>query len=159
MARPKADYSATICSTCPKIGGPRMKGQCRKCYGRDYFQKTYKTEVLPAKTAALHRWRAANPERYRELNAKHNTRDKWVFWKYGLTRDEYEQKRAAQYGKCAVCHLDAKRLVLDHNHKTKEIREFLCDRCNMLIGFIEKSDVDALKAAFTYLEAHAKIDS
>lgn len=33
---------------------------------------------------------------------------------------------------------EKKRFSLDHNHKTKQVRGIVCDRCNLIIGMIEK---------------------
>src|SRR6267142_6956466 len=35
-----------------------------------------------------------------------------------------------QLGACAVCCIPNKRLVMDHSHRTGQVRGLLCDRCN-----------------------------
>lgn len=54
--------------------------------------------------------------------------------KYGITEEQYDQLLIAQNFSCAVCGKNAeeekKRLVVDHNHKTGEIRGLLCNYCN-----------------------------
>ena len=42
-------------------------------------------------------------------------------------------------------------IVLDHNHKTGEVRGYLCESCNTGIGRFD-DDVTILKRAITYLE-------
>lgn len=81
---------------------------------------------------------AANPAMERDRNIKR---------KYGLTREEYDEKLKAQNYVCAICgnketSFDGRAgsirsLAVDHCHKTNKIRELLCNRCNTTIG---KSD-------------------
>lgn len=51
---------------------------------------------------------------------------------YGLTAAEYDALLEAQGGRCAICRgkPKSKRLAVDHNHKTGEVRGLLCSRCN-----------------------------
>lgn len=42
---------------------------------------------------------------------------------------------------------------LDHNHQTGALREFLCSRCNAMIGMARESKA-VLFAAVQYLEKH-----
>lgn len=51
---------------------------------------------------------------------------------YGLTADDYDVLLAAQGGRCAICRArpKSKRLAVDHDHKTGEVRGLLCSRCN-----------------------------
>lgn len=43
---------------------------------------------------------------------------------------------------------------MDHNHKTKKVRELLCSRCNAAIGYLFES-VEIAKRLILYLEKHA----
>lgn len=51
---------------------------------------------------------------------------------YGLTAEEYDALLVQQGGRCAICRSrpKSKRLAVDHNHKTGEVRGLLCSRCN-----------------------------
>lgn len=51
---------------------------------------------------------------------------------YGITGDDYETLLERQGGKCAICRArpKAKRLAVDHDHKTGAVRGLLCSRCN-----------------------------
>jgi hypothetical protein len=51
---------------------------------------------------------------------------------YGLTAEQYDALLERQGGKCAICRARprSKRLAVDHNHKTGEVRGLLCSRCN-----------------------------
>jgi Mor family transcriptional regulator len=50
----------------------------------------------------------------------------------GLTTEAFDGLLKQQRGKCALC-LKAKRLVVDHDHKTRVIRGLLCGGCNRLM--------------------------
>lgn len=51
---------------------------------------------------------------------------------YGITGADYEALLERQGGKCAICRArpKSKRLAVDHDHKTGEVRGLLCGRCN-----------------------------
>lgn len=51
---------------------------------------------------------------------------------YGLTSAQYDALLELQGGKCAICRAKpvSKRLAVDHDHKTGEVRGLLCSRCN-----------------------------
>jgi len=67
--------------------------------------------------------------------------------RYGLTREEYERMARAQAGACAVCGVDEKRLVVDHDHVTGHVRALLCDRCNRDMAVVDEPGlVDRLLA-------------
>ncbi len=71
---------------------------------------------------------------------------------YGLDAGEYERRYAEQGGVCAICLRAtgrAKRLSVDHDHRTGRVRGLLCGPCNQLIG---RLGADALRRAAEYLE-------
>jgi hypothetical protein len=51
---------------------------------------------------------------------------------YELTGEEYRALLERQGGVCAICkgRPQSKRLAVDHDHKTGEVRGLLCSRCN-----------------------------
>lgn len=74
---------------------------------------------------------------------------------YGITLEQYEALLAHQDGRCAVCYGKPRkrRLAVDHNHKTGEIRGLLCTRCNhKMIGAAHENPV-ILRRAAEYLES------
>jgi Recombination endonuclease VII len=73
---------------------------------------------------------------------------------YGMTVEQYEAILLEQDNKCACCgrHKSEfkRRLHVDHNHKTGEIRGLLCTLCNPLIGYA-KEDPKHLQQAVDYI--------
>jgi hypothetical protein len=84
---------------------------------------------------------------------------------YGITLAEYELMLELQGGGCAICgsipklpkgkrstsSASARRLHVDHDHKTGKVRGLLCWTCNYrLIGVTQ--DPERLRAAARYLE-------
>lgn len=63
---------------------------------------------------------------------------------------EIEKMMAAQGNLCLICGLFSE-LVVDHNHKTGEIRGMLCRQCNFGIGLLKESPA-TLRSAIAYLE-------
>jgi len=54
-----------------------------------------------------------------------------------ITSSEYDQMLSLQGGVCAICgKTDKKRLAIDHNHDSKEVRGLLCQKCNTAIGLL-----------------------
>lgn len=73
---------------------------------------------------------------------------------FGLSPEEYDRMLENQSGGCAICGKAAgyadKRLAVDHDHETGEVRGLLCDRCNLVLGKMEDSP-DLLQRAINYL--------
>jgi hypothetical protein len=89
-------------------------------------------------------WRAKRtPE---ERRATH------LHYRYGITPEQVERMAKKQQYRCAVCK-QVKPLVIDHNHQTNTIRALLCRTCNVLVGWIEKHDIEA---AMAYLRHHGR---
>lgn len=60
--------------------------------------------------------------------------------KYGLTRDNCKSILVRQGHRCPICEtlITLETGVVDHDHKTGEIRGFLCGPCNNMLGLFEK---------------------
>ena len=77
--------------------------------------------------------------------------------RYGLTRSQYETLLYLQGGRCAICRRGPegsgkKRLTVDHDHETGEVRGLLCNHCNAAIGNL-RDDPLVVRAAAAYLES------
>lgn len=76
--------------------------------------------------------------------------------RYGITREEYEVRFAAQGGQCLICRENGEmNLAVDHDHDTGQICGLLCQRCNAGLGqFKDKSEL--LLRAAAYLSGSLK---
>jgi len=56
---------------------------------------------------------------------------------------------------CPICSmvLTVRTAVLDHDHRTEELRDALCPQCNAGLGMFHE-DVAALESAINYLHRH-----
>ena len=72
--------------------------------------------------------------------------------KYGITAEEYAAMLADQSGVCYICggKSGKKRLAVDHDHKTGEVRGLLCKRCNRMLGYY-RDNAESFERAATYL--------
>lgn len=75
-------------------------------------------------------------------------------WKFGLTIEEWRERRDSQGGVCAICRRlpTKKKLVLqvDHCHTTGNVRGLLCNSCNTVLGLFEE-DPNRFVRAIEYL--------
>lgn len=82
------------------------------------------------------------------------TLDAYLQRQYSLTLPAYADLFDRQGRRCAICEDEPKRqrLVVDHDHKTGEIRGLLCDRCNRFLLKYSKEDPAILRRAAGYLD-------
>jgi hypothetical protein len=87
--------------------------------------------------------RQASQRRHRAVVAK----------TYGLPLGGYDRLLEAQEGLCALCRRAngrTRRLSVDHDHSTNEVRGLLCRPCNNILGHA-RDDVDFFVRALAYL--------
>ena len=133
MARQKT------CSKCDKTKAieafPPRGGRCRDCiraYGAAWAREN----------------RAKKPSTYKPRPG------------HGISAEEYDRLFEQQDGRCLICRQTerardwrnqrAKRLAVDTDHETGEVRGLLCQRCNMSLGLMT-DDPDRMFAAMQYL--------
>lgn len=100
----------------------------------------------PGPRCATH-WRA---ERKRRAEAAHG---RHIEKTYGITLDEYEAIKTFQGGVCAICKRAngaSKRLSVDHDHSTGQVRGLVCGPCNKLLGHA-RDEPEFFDRASTYL--------
>lgn len=118
-----------------------------------YYSKNQET-IKPRNKQNSRRYRKENPDRVLNSNRM------YLYKEYGLTIEQVNQKLINQNHKCIICGNDEleKKLHLDHDHITGQIRDFLCHRCNALIlgGSGESIDQDKaikiLESAILYIK-------
>ena len=62
---------------------------------------------------------------------------------FGLTLTQYESMLIAQNGHCACCPTtpaeNHRKLAVDHDHETGQVRGLLCVKCNQALGMVNES--------------------
>lgn len=120
---------------------------------------------------AMAKYRASEKGRSREVEYMSRWRyteagQLWVqrkrLKKYGLTPEEYQKLLIGQGGVCAICGQEetatikgvVRRLAVDHDHQTDEVRGLLCYMCNSALGHFGDNP-DLLRRALNYLTRKA----
>jgi len=83
------------------------------------------------------------------LCSKCRRKDRKLRNRYNITIDDYEDMFEEQDGRCRVCQ-KRKKLYVDHDHKTHEVRGLLCNTCNIGLGHF-KDNPNLLRQAASYL--------
>lgn len=127
-----------------RANGGRDCGPCRRKSARKYAQKMRVIAPDRQKANSL-KWRQSNPDKW--LSSSLRTR-------WGIDLAAYERKMVEQRGTCAICKKpckSGKRLAVDHDHSTNQLRGLLCTNCNTAIGSLSDSS-DLCRKAAEYLE-------
>jgi len=73
---------------------------------------------------------------------------------YGITLDQYHEILKDQGGVCAICskpdEVEGRRMAIDHDHDTGEVRGLLCGNCNRGLGNFQ-DNIEMLEKAKNYL--------
>ena len=70
--------------------------------------------------------------------------------RYNLSLEDYNKMAELQNGMCAICGKKPEKLVVDHCHKSGNVRKLLCHPCNLGLGkFFD--NISYLQNAITYL--------
>ncbi len=109
--------------------------------------KEYRMENAPVINERRKRYRAASHSQIKEYNLRA---------KYGISPQQYRDMIDAQLGMCAIC-ADIMQpgpgTHLDHCHATGKLRQMLCSKCNVGIGFF-RDNSGLLRDAADYLDRH-----
>jgi recombination endonuclease VII len=76
-------------------------------------------------------------------------------YKYEVTAEDLEILEAIR--ECEICGSNAS-LVVDHNHRTNEVRGMICGPCNSALGMANDS-IATLEAMITYLKERGSYGS
>ncbi len=146
-------------------------GACKKCSGilrqqamlipekraryLAYVKEYKKTYILtPAQKLAAKKKAIIYREQNRaEYLIKH--RNQMLKTTYKITIEEYNKLFNEQNGCCAICLVPQekfkKRLAVDHNHVTNEIRGLLCSNCNIKVVSVVENFSHLIPKAIEYL--------
>jgi hypothetical protein len=133
-------------------GVPKRRSRCKEC------------DRHSAKEARIN-WSPEQREHHRKKKKAYDTdivnkpkARRWALrtnWKArGFHPDEIECLYAIKPQQCEICKRKRK-LVLDHCHKSKKIRGWLCGTCNLAIGQLNDNPEYCARAA-EYLRKHSK---
>jgi len=82
---------------------------------------------------------------------KQEAKNNYLLLKYNISLKQYNDMFNKQQGCCIVCGRHQSEcvhtLVVDHCHLTGKIRGLLCNRCNLVIGFIKDNSKLAIAIA------------
>jgi hypothetical protein len=121
----------------------QKKAEYDKVHWIAYYKK-HKKKLL----AQRKEWRAKFPDYDVNDALKRN---------HGITLAQYRELVKFQDGCCAICGTQnfggvGRKLHVDHDHETGELRGLLCQHCNLGIANF-KDDIKLLKNAIEYLKA------
>lgn len=84
---------------------------------------------------------------------KERTRARNLKARFGITIEDYDAMFVAQGGRCGICDRPPRperRLAVDHDHSTGDIRGLLCTPCNRELRYFD-GHPDYLERAIGYL--------
>lgn len=122
---------------------------CKQCNAKkssDHYKKTFHGNDAE-------KWKEKRKNRRQTKQSK----DWYVRYRlqtrFGLTVEEFNEKKKEQNNKCYLCNRknSKKELCIDHNHNTGKIRKLLCHRCNTTLGLVDEN-ITLLKNMIIYLE-------
>lgn len=128
------------------------------------YQAAYRERNPEKSREAVRAWRQKNRDKDRAAAkrwAREHSEEAYAarrayryLSKYGITIEQYEAMLSSQNGVCAICNQPPKngrKLSIDHNHDTRQVRALLCVSCNTGVGYFERPISMAIQE---YLERH-----
>jgi len=115
----------------------------------DFYIRKWKTKDGSPREGLENRCKACERERWAK-NPPGMWRPSHYKREYGIDLEQYNDMLAEQNNRCGCCNkhvaeLD-RRLAVDHNHHTGEVRGLLCILCNVAIGQLGDSEEGVLMA-------------
>jgi hypothetical protein len=93
---------------------------------------------------------------YKQTRGKGIHRKSMLMLTYGITVEYYNKLLEEQGNACAICGSTSSNIkstdnfLIDHNHKTGEVRGLLCNYCNLTLGNA-KENITRLQKCAEYL--------
>jgi hypothetical protein len=141
----RADGLRDWCKACALVANAKYYAEHSKEINA--HQTKYRAEYPEKVRAHQAKWYTGHPEKARVGARKQNLASK-----YNITIEEYDIILAKHNGVCAICGNppNGRRLAVDHNHTTGEVRGLLCYKCNTGLGCFNDS-LGILAKAIEYL--------
>lgn len=145
---------------CSKCGEEKPETEFYKAtYIRQNGLRGLKNQCKECERERAAKWNQDNNKIRNARERKNRQRRPQQLWKFGLTEKEYRDLIGFQNNTCAICGQKEtstwrgtiRRLGVDHNHQTGQIRGLLCARCNAMLGLAQDS-ISVLEAAIKYLK-------
>lgn len=137
--------------------------QCKMCVRIKRSSEDYKKRESISKKLRYQRLEVQEDSRRRSAEFRATERGKLYVLNdslqrtYGITLEKYNELFHAQKGCCAICErhqsLFSKRLCVDHDHETNQIRALLCHHCNTALGGFSE-DVNLMLKAIDFVKKH-----
>jgi hypothetical protein len=90
-------------------------------------------------------------EKSKEYHRSKRGQENYFQRTYNISLVDWDRMFHEQEGTCAICNEEfGDKICVDHNHETKEVRGLLCERCNILVGYLESFE-DLLQSANDYI--------
>lgn len=130
--------------------------ESRRAHNKEYYKNPENVAKRKAYLAARYPEKRESLLAYaKEYRGKYSEELSYIYLrKYGITSDEYNELFESQQGRCAICggHQTEfkKRLHVDHDHDTGQVRGLLCGTCNTGLGMF-RDNIDLLDKAIKYL--------
>lgn len=147
-----------------------IKNNCKQCQmcketkNLKLFHKSKHTKSGYSSYCASCKYKSNQTNSLKRL---HKDREKYLRFrknnhlkrKFKITIEEYETILEKQEHRCAICNKlenSKKKMNVDHDHMTNEIRGLLCHHCNIGLGNF-KDNVENLNSAIKYLKTFTNV--
>lgn len=127
------------------ISGSRLKSWCKDCDNAD--RRRHYRENRKRLIAQSRAWQKRNRNLYLKIKRES------VLKTFGLTIRDWNNLYKQQGKGCAICGVKKnsdRRLAVDHDHRTGNVRGLLCTPCNQGLGKF-KDNIELLQNAIQYL--------
>lgn len=119
---------------------PRKRPLCVACGGRIHY-KTINAQMCGDCIGLVPEYEGVDATRVARV--------------YDIGPEVHGRLYAMQRGRCAICHVESKALVIDHDHATGEVRGLLCSPCNLGLGQFYDNPTALARAAAYVLDPPA----
>lgn len=135
----------------------------RKAYSKKYYQE-HKQQLKKCASEHYYKNKGKKKRYAKKYREEHKEEDfEWrIKRNFGLSKDDWNILFSKQSGCCAICGKHQKdlrrKLGIDHNHSTGQIRGLLCNPCNAAIGSLRAdSGIELLQKAIEYIKDYSKV--